>query len=33
MNILKARREAVRIVFAEIKKSDVVNGGVLEPDG
>ncbi|MBB5818792.1 4-oxalocrotonate tautomerase [Streptosporangium becharense] len=32
VDILKARREAVRIVFTEIEKSDVANGGVLESD-
>ncbi len=32
VDILKARREAVRVVFTEIEKSDVANGGVLESD-
>ncbi|GGK83183.1 hypothetical protein GCM10007964_27200 [Sphaerisporangium melleum] len=32
VDILKARREAVRIVFTEIEKSDVANGGTLESD-
>lgn len=32
VDILKARREAVRIVFWEIEKSDVANGGILESD-
>ncbi|GIH92010.1 hypothetical protein Psi01_26400 [Planobispora siamensis] len=32
VDVLKARREAVRIVFTEIEKSDVANGGVLESD-
>ncbi|MEV0621442.1 tautomerase family protein [Nonomuraea sp. NPDC050404] len=30
--ILKADREKVRILFLEIEKSDVANGGVLECD-
>jgi len=30
--ILGAKRESVRIVFQEIEKSDVANGGVLESD-
>ena len=32
VNILKAREGAVRILFTEIEKSDVANGGVLESD-
>ncbi|GLX92199.1 4-oxalocrotonate tautomerase [Herbidospora galbida] len=32
VDILKARPEAVRIVYWEIEKSDVANGGVLESD-
>ncbi|MEU9829976.1 tautomerase family protein [Streptosporangium sp. NPDC048047] len=32
VDILKVRPEAVRIVFTEIEKSDVANGGVLESD-
>ncbi|GAT66886.1 4-oxalocrotonate tautomerase [Planomonospora sphaerica] len=32
VDVLKARREAVRILFTEIEKSDVANGGVLESD-
>ncbi|WP_248960332.1 tautomerase family protein [Sphaerisporangium perillae] len=32
IGILKARRESVRIVFTEIEKSDVANGGTLESD-
>lgn len=32
VDILKARREAVRIRFDEIEKSDVANGGILESD-
>lgn len=32
VDILKARREAVRIVFWEIEKSDVANGGTMESD-
>ncbi|GAA0399927.1 hypothetical protein Acor_22410 [Acrocarpospora corrugata] len=32
VDILKARQEAVRIVFWEIEKSDVANGGALESD-
>ena len=30
--ILKAKRASVRIVFDEIEKSDVANGGVLESE-
>lgn len=30
VDILKARREAVRIRFDEIERADVANGGVLE---
>lgn len=32
VDILKARRESVRIVFCEIEKSDVANAGTLESD-
>ncbi|GIH24239.1 hypothetical protein Aph01nite_25490 [Acrocarpospora phusangensis] len=32
VDILKARQEAVRIVFWEIEKADVANGGTLESD-
>ncbi|MEU6738390.1 tautomerase family protein [Streptosporangium sandarakinum] len=32
VDVLKVRPEAVRIVFTEIEKSDVANGGVLESD-
>jgi 4-oxalocrotonate tautomerase len=32
VEILKARREAVRIRFDEIEKTDVANGGTLESD-
>ncbi|WP_433254061.1 tautomerase family protein [Streptosporangium sp. CA-135522] len=32
VGILKVRPEAVRIVFSEIEKTDVANGGVLEAD-
>ncbi|MCG5211812.1 tautomerase family protein [Streptosporangium soli] len=32
VGILKARPEAVRIVFSEIEKSDVANAGKLESD-
>ncbi|MET8155171.1 tautomerase family protein [Sphaerisporangium sp. NPDC005289] len=32
VGILKARPEAVRIVFTEIEKTDVANGGILESD-
>ncbi|MGC5011576.1 tautomerase family protein [Streptosporangium sp. DT93] len=32
VDILKARRESVRILFTEIEKSDVANAGVLESD-
>ena len=32
VDVLKAKREAVRIRFAEIEKQDVANGGVLESD-
>jgi 4-oxalocrotonate tautomerase len=32
VDILKARRAAVRIRFDEIERSDVANGGVLESD-
>ena len=32
ISILGAKREAVRIVFQEIEKSDVANGGVLVSD-
>lgn len=32
ISILNAKREAVRIVFTEIEKSDVANGGTLVSD-
>lgn len=32
VEILKARREAIRILFVEIEKADVANGGTLESD-
>ncbi|GAA0589529.1 4-oxalocrotonate tautomerase [Kribbella sandramycini] len=32
IEILNAKREAVRIVFTEIEKSDVANGGTLVSD-
>ncbi|MEV6866143.1 tautomerase family protein [Streptosporangium subroseum] len=32
VDILKARRESVRVVFWEIEKSDVANGGIMESD-
>ena len=32
VNVLKAKREAVRIRFDEIERSDVANGVVLESD-
>lgn len=32
ISILNAKREAVRIVFTEIEKSDVANGGILVSD-
>ncbi|GAB1818933.1 tautomerase family protein [Herbidospora sp. RD11066] len=32
VGILKAKEAAVRIVFWEIEKSDVANGGILESD-
>ncbi|AWS41427.1 MULTISPECIES: tautomerase family protein [Streptosporangium] len=32
VDILKARRESVRIVYWEIEKSDVANGGIMESD-
>ncbi|WP_405140382.1 tautomerase family protein [Sphaerisporangium sp. NBC_01403] len=32
VDILKARKESVRIVFWEIEKSDVANGGTMESD-
>ena len=32
ISILNAKRESVRIVFTEIEKSDVANGGTLVSD-
>jgi 4-oxalocrotonate tautomerase len=32
VDILKARRPDVRILFVEIEKTDVANGGVLKAD-
>jgi 4-oxalocrotonate tautomerase len=32
VDILKARRESVRVVFWEIEKSDAANGGIMESD-
>jgi 4-oxalocrotonate tautomerase len=32
VEILKARRESVRILLLEIEKSEVANGGVFESD-
>ena len=32
VDVLKAKREAIRILFVEIEKSDVANGGTLESD-
>ncbi|MFI5915921.1 tautomerase family protein [Dactylosporangium sp. NPDC051541] len=32
VQILNAKRPSVRILFLEIEKSDVANGGVLESD-
>ncbi|MFL6078036.1 MAG: tautomerase family protein [Mycobacteriales bacterium] len=32
VDILKARRQDVRILFVEIEKTDVANGGVLKAD-
>jgi 4-oxalocrotonate tautomerase len=32
VDILKARRQDVRILFQEIEKTDVANGGVLKAD-
>jgi 4-oxalocrotonate tautomerase len=32
VDLLKARRQDVRILFQEIEKTDVANGGVLKAD-